>query len=299
MKKIFLLLFVLICYGRIFSQNYVDLAKFHYAITPENSFDTLSGNTNIEEFGADLTFPIKLNENKVIISGIAYEKIKTKLHPLSNFTHFTSINLKVGLNKKHSERWTGTYLLLPKISSNLKNVTSKHLQLGALALLKYTKSSHLKYTTGLYFNNELFGPFLVPIFGFYYKSPNQKIETNLVLPIWADINYELKSWLNAGVNFSAFTKSYYLGNDNAYAVKISNEIFTYLQFNINKSLLLQTKLGYSIGRSYKAYQEDEKIDLGVSLFRFGDERTVLNPSFKDGLIFRLRLIYRFHLNKKG
>lgn len=295
MKLILILFFSFFSYSISFSQSYIDLAKFHYAITPPNEFDNIGGSTNIEEFGADITLPIQLNNNNAVLTGLMLEQIKLKIHPLSDFITISTINLKIGFNLNHSEKWNGTYLLLPKLSSNFEKITAKDFQLGGLILLKYNKNDNLKYNVGLYYNNELFGAFFVPLFGLYYKSKNNKLEANLTLPIWADMNYQLKNWLTIGTNFTAGVRSYYLGNDNAYAVKKTNEIFGYLQFNIKKSVIIQTKTGYTIGRSYRVYDENEKIDMGVSSFRFGDNRTVLNPDFEDGLIYQIRLIYRFNL----
>ncbi|PJA06604.1 MAG: hypothetical protein COX70_09170 [Flavobacteriales bacterium CG_4_10_14_0_2_um_filter_32_8] len=295
MRLILFLFFSLFYHAIFFSQNYIDLAKFHYSNTPQNKFDSIGGTTNIEEFGADITFPIQLNNKNVVLSGLILEQIKLKIHPLADFTTISTINLKIGLNRNHSEKWNGTYLLLPKLSSNFEKITAKDFQLGGLILMKYNKNDNLKYNVGLYYNNELFGAFFVPLLGLYYKSKNDKLEANLTLPIWADVNYKLKNWLIIGTNFTAGVKSFYLENDYTYVVKKTNEIFGYLQFNINKSLLIQTKTGYSIGRSYRVYHENEKIDMGISSFRFGDHRTVLNPDFKDGLIFQIRLIYRFNL----
>jgi len=103
--------------------------------------------------------------------------------------------------------------------------------------------------------------------------------------------------MKIGANFSAFVRSYHLSERNVYLVKKSNDVFGYLQFNLSKSILLQTKTGYSIGRSYKVYDNNDKTNLAVSAFRFGDDRTVLNPTFKNGLLFKVRLIYRFHIDK--
>jgi hypothetical protein len=296
MKTIVTLCFVFFLSNFCFAQNYVDLAKFYYGSTPTNIFDSIGGNTTVEEFGVDLTTPIKLNDNNVFVTGVMLEQIKVKLHPLTNPQTISTINLKVGFNKIHSEKLSGTYMILPKLSSDFKSLSSKDFQLGALILMKFKKNEDLKYNGGIYYNQELFGPFFVPLLGLYYKSPNKKFETNITLPIWADINYQLANWLNIGSNFNAGVRSYNLSENNAYVVKKTNEIFGYLQFNINKSILIQTKAGYTIGRSYRTYNTNDKTDVGISAFRFGDNRTVLNPDFNDGAIFRVRLLYRFHID---
>ena len=161
--------------------------------------------------------------------------------------------------------------------------------------MKYKKSENFKYHLGVYANNDLHGPMITPLLGFYYKSPNDKFEANFTLPIWADVNYGLANWLNIGVNFTAITRTYNLGNENAYVVKKSNEIFSYLQFNIKKSFIVQTKTGYSIGRAYEVYNSDDNVDVDIYGITAGDNRILLNSTFNDGFIFKVRLIYRFHL----
>ena len=282
----------------ITAQDYVDLIKNHYAISPNNSFDSIGGKTDVVEFGTDITLPIVLKNENVFITGIAAEQINLKLHPHTKSYNLSSIALKLGYQAKHSEKISGTYMLLPKLASDFKNLGGKDLQLGGLALYKIKKSELFKYHAGLYYNGELFGPFVVPLLGFYYKSENKKFEANFTLPIWADVNYSLTNWMNIGTNFSAFVRSYHLSQSDAYVAKKANEVFGYLQFNIKKSFILQTKVGYSIGRSYKAYEDNDKTDFAFSAFRFGDNRTVLNPTFDDGLIYRVKLLYRFHIKEK-
>ena len=62
MKKLFILSLALFSISFCTAQNYVDLARFHYATTPENDFDSIGGSTHIQEFGADLMFPIQLKD---------------------------------------------------------------------------------------------------------------------------------------------------------------------------------------------------------------------------------------------
>ena len=223
-KSFFFSYFLFLISFLSFGQNYVDLARFHYSNTPQNEFDSIGGNTNIEDLGVDITLPIKLNDSNVILTGLNLDQIKTKIHPLGNFQTISTINLKIGYNKKYSKKWSGTYMLLPKLSSDFKKISSKDFQLGALILMKYNKKENLKYNLGVYYNNELFGPFLVPLLGLYFKSQNDKFEANLTLPIWADMNYKLNSWLKVGTNFSAFVRSYHLSENSVYVVKKSNEV---------------------------------------------------------------------------
>lgn len=284
------------------AQKYVDLAKFFYANTPANQFDSTTAKTRVQEYGMDITLPIKLKNGNALLTGFYAESISTRVNPAEpNLTSVYTTMLKLGMNIKHNENWSGTYLLLPKLSSDFKNIGANDFQIGAIFLLKYQKKENLNYKLGLYYNTELFGPFFVPILGLYYLSPNEKLEVDLSLPLWADFNYKVLDKVRVGVNFAAFVRSYYLnepfqGNSDNYLTKSTNELYGYLQFDLGKSIVLQTKVGYSIGRNYRVYDSNDDIDWGLSAFKFGDNRKQLNPDFKDGLVYRARLIYRFHLN---
>ncbi len=282
------------------SQNYVDIAKFSFSSTPENKLknDSLNLNlpTQLVEFSTDLTAPIVLKNKNVIITGAIYEQTNLKT-PNTNGLVYT-ISPKIGYKAILSESFSGTLILLPKLSSDLKNINSKHIQIGTVALFEKIKTSNFKYKFGVYFNQELFGPFAVPLFGFYYKSENKKFEANFTLPVYAGINYKLNSWLNSGITFNSSVKSYYLGDtQNSYLAKASNEIYALLQYHPKASrLVIEPQVGYSIGRSYRVYNEDNKIDFGFSAFKFGDDREQLNHDFEDGLIFKVRLLYRFMID---
>lgn len=283
------------------AQKYVDLGKVFYANTPVNQFDSTTVGTRVQEYGIDVTLPVVLKNGNALITGFYAECINTKVNPVeANLTSVYTTMLKVGVKWNHSEKWSGTYILLPKLSSDFKKIGANDFQLGAIALLKYEKKENLNYKIGLYYNSELFGPFFVPILGLYYLSPNEKFEADLSLPLWADFNYKIMDRVRLGLNFAAFVRTYYLnepfeGNPNNYLAKSTNELYGYLRFDLGKSIVLQTKVGYSIGRNYRVYDEGDDISWGLSAFKFGDNRKQLNPDFKDGLVYRARLIYRFHL----
>ena len=284
------------------SQDYVDLFKFTYSNSPFNKEDSINGTARIQEFYVDLTLPIKINEKTVFITGATIEQLSVNTRPSGfNINSVLSTTLKLGLNLKHSKKWAGTYMILPKIASDFNNAPRNIFQLGGLALYKYHKKPNLKYRIGLYYNSELFGPLFVPLLGVYYLSKNKKLEVNLTLPVWADINYRFTNWFASGINFSAFVRSYYLSpsstpaNKEMYMVKASNEIYGYLQFTAKKSFIFQAKAGWSIGRQFSTYDIDEKIGWGLSAFKFNDNRTQKNRDISDGLIFQARFIYRFNI----
>lgn len=287
----------------MYSQNYIDLLKINAGTTPHNQFDSSSAKTKINELSADLSIPIRLNEKTSVITGIIYEVIQTQLFKDGKTGMFGSTTVKLGLNKNLNDKWSATGVLLPKIASDYKSLSEKDFQLGGIAIFKYKKRENLNYKVGLYYNSELFGPFFVPMLGMYYLSPNKKLEVNLMLPLQADINYKIIPLINAGLNFNGQIRSYHLNhitdvNPDTYVVKSSNELYAYLKFNFTPGISLQTKIGHSFGRSYKVYDEKDKVHFGLPATFVGPKREQLNTGFSNGLLFQVILLYRIALNKK-
>ena len=303
MNKSIPLLILSLAFSGVFAQNYVELAKFYYSNTALNSFEQSDSSTRVKELGLDITVPLLINKSDAILTGLIYERIETKLFEADPAVTFSVAGLRVGLSKKHSEKWSGTYLLVPKLASDFQEITWKDFQLGGIALLKYTKHENLNYKLGLYFNTELSGPFLAPLLGLYYLNDRKKIEVNLMLPFLADINYNLLPRLYVGANFTGMVRSYHLSETPAresggYVVKASNEFSGYLKFNVTNALSLQARIGYSLGRSYRVYDDEDKITFGTVLIRVGDDREQLNTDFSDGFVYQASLAYRFVRTEK-
>jgi hypothetical protein len=280
------------------SQNYIDLFKADFSSTPQNKFDTSNASTSLTEINSDLTIPIPINESFTILSGLTYEMTSASFNPNRKRETLTGLTLKLGANVKHNSKWGGTYLLLPKVSSDLKNASNQDFQLGAAVLMKYTKSDHFNYRLGMYANSELFGPFIVPIFGFYYLNPTEKFEVKVLLPLSVDLNYLITDNAKLGLNFKGQIRTYNLhtpidAETNRYAARSTNDVYSYFQYGINNGINFQVGVGRSVGRSYRIY--DEVVSFATPLAYFGDNREQLNTDFADGWLFKVAAFYRLKL----
>lgn len=295
MKRLLFLTFLFPFFSS--AQEYVDLFRIGYGQTFENSFEGVDSNTSVKSFEAGFTFPVVLNENHALITGADFSSNNLQLFPEAEYTSLYSTNIKLGLASTWSEKWSTTIVLLPKIASDYKNISSDDFYMGGFALLKLKKNENLKYRFGVYASQEAFGLFTTPILGWYYLSPNKRFEMDMSLPISADVSYKL-GIATIGVDYFGIGRSYNVHYENLptlYADLSSLEFASYLQFNaLEESVLLRAKLGYS-SNNYEMYAKGDKIDLGISAFSFGDERTQLNPSLNGGIFFKFEAIYRFHI----
>lgn len=279
-----------------FAQNYVDLVRIGYGQTFNNDFDGTDSSTYVKNFDADLTVPIVLNDQHAFITGAVYSRNNLQLFPDAEFTSLHSTIVKLGLASTYNEKWSSTLVLLPKIASDYVNSSSDDFYFGGLGLLKYQKTEHLKYRFGFYGSTEAFGFFTTPIIGWYYLSPNSKFEMDVSLPIAADVNYTF-GITTVGFDYIGIGRSFRITENDAdvYVDLASLEFASYLQFNaLEKSVLLRAKFGYS-SNNYEVYPNGQKIDLGLSAFSFGDDRTLLNPELGGGFFLKFEAIYRFNL----
>ena len=298
-KLIFILLLFLSQWSN--SQGYIDLFSINYGKSAATSYENGSQTTTISNFDVDLTLPIELNEKYAIITGVDFSNNTLQLFPDSNYNNLYLTRIKAGINITHSERWSGTYLLLPKISSDYINLSMEDFYIGGVAVLKYKKSKNLSYKFGLYASNEAFGLFVSPLIGLYYLSPSSRFEMNLYLPNNADLNYSLTNKTKIGTDFVARGKSFKLTTDgirSSYAENNSLEFSSYLQNNsLNKMVLLRLKIGYSTN-SFEVYPIDQKIAFATTLFKFSDNRTQLNTNLSSSPFIKIEAIYRFDIASK-
>lgn len=296
----------------LIGQDYVDLFKVSYGETLNNTYDgPRSPDTNISFLEADLTLPIVLDENNALITGLAFSKNRVQVFPDEDleifrpgfdedgYANLYSTLLKVGLATTYDDVWSSTIILLPKIASDYVNISGDDFFIGGFALLKMQKTEHLKYRFGIYGSTEAFGFFTTPIVGWYYLSPNTQFEMDMSLPIAADINYTC-GMITYGVDYYGIGRSVNINADDSdvYIDVSSLDFSAYIQYNaFGKSVLLRAKAGYA-STDFEAYKKGDKIDLGVSAFSFGDDRTQLNPNLSGGVFLKLEAIYRFDLASK-
>jgi hypothetical protein len=293
------------CLGTVLSaQHYVDLLRLTALQTPPNDFDSSDVSAPLREIVADATVPLRLNDRLNLLTGGLFHRIETRLDESQpDVIKATDGLLKVGVNIKLNDWSNLTCMMLPRYCGDGGAWSRRDMQLGAMAIYKLKKSPRLTWQFGAMYNGELFGPFFVPLLGFYARSESLKWEANFFLPVSADLNYSVNSKFRLGIAFASGVKSFYVNEAMAtyrdlYWVKSTNEGYGYLQFEPIQGFVFQSRFGHSVARKYTLYNASDRIDWALMSFKFGDDRTRLNTNFADGLIFQLRFIYRFYTEEK-
>ncbi|MBK8967491.1 MAG: hypothetical protein IPM36_12650 [Lewinellaceae bacterium] len=277
------------------AQNYIDLFRADYTGSTGNAFEPGPGTSNIREWLVDANIPVPISKNNTILTGFQFEHIRVSVYPQEQAVAVKTLGLKLGLNQRYSNKWSGSYFLFPKFASDLQRYKSADFQFGIAVLFKLTQQENLHFKFGALYNTDLFGPFVTPLLGLYFQQA--KWEANVLLPSMVDLNYRLVAALKVGLRFNGMIKSFNLNTNfngmQQYLARANNEIGGYLAWSFGKVHLIGM-IGYSIGRSYRTYARDDRINLGLSAIRLGDDRTQLNPDFKDGLVYKLSVLYRLN-----
>lgn len=283
---------------QVFAQGYVDLARVGFGNTFANSFEGFDATTDVTALELDVNIPVPISKSQVFVTGFTFSRNALDLFPNSFSTSLYSSMLKVGLSSTWNEKWSSTIVALPKMASDFRDITSNDLYIGGFALVKMKKRDNLIYRFGAYGSTEAFGFFCTPIVGWYYMSPSQGFEMDVSLPISADINYDLGK-VTIGMDYFGIGRSFNVRAENdpeVYVDLSSLDFAAYAQVGFMKNTVLaRAKLGYSSSK-YEVYERGDTIDLGLSAFSFGDDRTQLNPNLQGGIFLKFELLYRFHLN---
>ncbi len=284
LSGLFILLFQVLV-----AQDYVDVARLEYEHGSRNRVDGRTSDIRFSEVALDLNLPLVVNDRLAIVTGVLAEVTSVANAVVDTTVVVHGHAFKAGFNHKHSQKWSGTYLLLPKVSSDLESVGGRDIQIGVLALLKYGHRPGKNFRFGVYANDELSGPLVVPIIGYY--GIHGRWELNAALPINADVNYRFLNRLRIGAQFKGIYKSYDLESfQPAYLEKVNNELGAYLQMHVD-NWNFRLLAGHSIARKIREFSADDQLDFAISAVRFGD-RPEPPPSTQDGILFRLAVIYR-------
>jgi hypothetical protein len=287
-------------------QSYLDIVSIQYQLSPGNSFEKQSGKADVANFSSGIRLPVPLQNGDALLFGIGVNQLQIVAHRGENYiSNYYYGNLPLGYQKKWSDSLSTLLMLIPRLSSDLEELSGEDAQLGALFLVDQVKSEHFKWKYGLYVNTEFFGLFFVPLIGFDWKV-NERLRFFGTLPANMTGEFKWTSFLRAGMKFSAPTVSYRLSEaqDSPYLHQYTNQLSIYQDWYLTSSLVLQTQLGHTAFRYYRYYDNNDRYNASISGIGIGGgKREPLNRSFfgelNDGFVFQLGLVFRYDLEAKN
>lgn len=250
-----------------------------------------------------LTLPAVLSEKTIFYNNINYYYfgIQNKASfddTIANPIGVSGIILRTGIVQKINDKHGFQILFVPRLMSDFKNVGSNAFQFGGIAMYERVYSDDFTLRLGVLYNQEFSGPYLVPLVYLDWNITD-KISFVGLLPVYMKIKYKQSERFEFGIGHFGLMTTFRLGHEdykNDYLVRQSIDLYLYERFHIGSNIHFETRLGYSLGRTYAQYKEDDKVSLSIPLATFGDNRTQANIPIDNGAFINVRLVYNLPLD---
>ena len=254
--------------------------------------------------------PIPITQKAVILAGFTYENTglgnmffnfnESQYDFVDGSKNLIMTRLNLGVKINHGNKWSGTYVALPKLASDFNDLGSDDFQMGGLALLEKKYSSRKVLKFGAYVSSENFGTTVTPIIGLWYKSKNSKFYVNATLPIRADVNYSLTDAFSLGANLLSSVKSYNLSNERNSEYYVQEESIRLSAFAaygfLNDMLIVRARVGLDT-TDYALYDKDAVSVVQVLTKQIGNRKDAdrRNSEFAAAPFVGLDFIFRVGL----
>jgi len=248
---------------------------------------------------SNLSIPIILKDSSIWYTSVDYqyfstnnEYLATTVNPVEQF-NLHGIMLRTGYIHRFNSKQSLQVLFVPRYMSDFNADFSNSLQLGGILMYEKVKSKDYTWRVGVIYNNEFFGTYIVPVFYLDWNMTS-KIKVKGLLPVYGKIYMQPSEKLDVGLHFIGLTTSHRINEPdykNYYVERKTIDISAFGNFHLFDNIFMEARAGYSISRDYGLYAKGDKVDLGMQLVNFGDNRTRTNEEFDGGAFVHLRFIY--------
>lgn len=155
--------------------------------------------------------------------------------------------LRTGLIQKFEEDRSLQILFAPRLMTDFKNVNSDHFQWGGIVVYEKKYRETLRMGFGALYNQEFFGPNLVPLVNLDWKINDQWSLVGL-LPIYSKLKYKFNDRLEGGWSHFGLVTSYRLGHpdyEGDYIERKSIDETLYARYNLFGDFFLEEVINNS------------------------------------------------------
>ena len=253
-----------------------------------------------KEIGAlnGLTYGTKVAPNTKFVINVNHFYFNVKDEPempagIASPIHVHGIILRTGIQQTLGNGGMIQMLIAPRLMSDFQNLDGNSFQMGALLSYQNDLNEHLNLGFGAMYNQEFFGPYLVPIFLLDWQVSDRWYIKGMV-PVTLKVHYRVNEGLDVGFNHFGLITTYWLGDEEYagdYMERQSIDLSLFARQRLFGNFFIEAMAGRSFGRGYKQYAGDQTVKFAIPLVAFGDERNVKNVTFNDGMIFTVKLIF--------
>jgi hypothetical protein len=297
MKTLLALFLSLIISFSVLAQKRIDIFTLAGNYNFMSTSDTADTKNSESAIMANLVLPIVLKDSSVWYTSVDYQYFSVNNEPTSALLeskfNLHGIILRTGLIYKLSSKTNIQVLFAPRYMTDFNASFANSLQLGGVLMFEKVKSPTYTYRVGVFYNQEFFGPYIVPVF-YLDWSVTSKFKINGLIPIYGKIYYQPNPNFSAGLHFIGLTTTYRINEknlENYYIDRRSIDVSLFSNIHLFDNLFIEGRLGYSVSKDYGLFKEDDKITLGLPLVNIGDDRVRQNSEFDGSLFVHLKLLY--------
>jgi hypothetical protein len=300
------LIVLVFVFNASFAQDRLDLFTLSGSYGFPAAYDSIYEGKGTETgFMASVVVPAVLSEKSVWYSSLNYfywgvNSDEDMPQDIMNPIRVHGFILRTGLIRELENGRSLQLIFAPRFMTDFKNVSSDHIQLGAVVTYGKRYSEKLKLGFGALYNQEFFGPNLVPLIDLDWKL-NEKWTISGLFPVYGKVKYRFSDRLDGGWSHFGLVTTYRLGDSNYegdYIDRRSIDETLYARYRLFGDFFLEGRFGYALGRSYTQYDADQKVDFTLPLISIGDDRVAKGASIHDGFIASLRVVYSISLKGK-
>lgn len=303
MKRFFTLVLSLCLVMTLSAQESIDILSLSGRYGPPKEYKDANYTGKATEWGSlnSFTAGIKLGSRSMLPINVNHFYFNVQdadpefSGEVANPIKINGFILRTGLIQDLGEGRALQILLAPRLMSDFANMDSRSFQMGGVLSYKKKYRDEFSIGGGLIYNQELFGPYFVPILDINWQFA-EKWKLKGMIPVTARIEYTANENLQLGFNHFGLITTYALGKEaysGDYIERQSIDLSLFARQRIAGNVFVEAMVGRTMGRKYRQYEGDQKVDFAIPLVTFGDERVIKNEyaAFNDGLIMTLKLIY--------
>ncbi len=305
MKKTILLILIIALHAVSFTQESIDLLTIsgRYGL-PQNMEGPQPGQATESGLLVNLKVPVVFSDATIWYSEVSYTNFHVDFSQpqeagMADPIALNGFILQTGLVQKIDDTRKIHLLAAPRYMTDFHGQGKDKWQMGAVGLLEKRFHDRLMMRFGALYNQEFFGPFMVPLIYVDWRF-GRKWSLSGLLPIYGKLNYHANERLTVGLSEFGLITSYRLGKpgyEGDYIERKSIDMTLFARYRVFGNFHLEGRAGYAFSREYGQYAADQKVDFRISILSFGDNRTLKNVLFNDGAIFNLRLVYNLPIDQ--
>ena len=206
-----LLLFPLLLHA----QNYMNVLNVRYYLQPNVALRDTGTGLSFSEYRIEAAIPITLSNGSVLGIKPQYKSIRltTTDTSLRNLQIYSVKAPLFAFIKWGKTPWSTYVDISPKLNSDLRNIDLRHFQVGAMVVNYYEWKKDFFWQFGLFYNQDTYGPFFMPLAGIDWKI-DEKNYVAALLPAYVIYERRLGQRVYAGVELELFGETYRHGRSN-------------------------------------------------------------------------------------